>query len=703
MKQKGTLWMVETTEQELLASKLTKEIGSEMVAKLERTVTNTLDQIDFTGSQDHPTGLVLGYVQSGKTTAMMALMAAAADRGYSIIIAFLGSTNLLLQQNSDRIVKKLGIHERNDYRWVSMINPKGTTASNEITGWLTKGRVIFIPVLKHSGRITDLATTLENVPRVANSRVLILDDEADQASLNTLVRSGSESRVYSAIDELRRVLPQHAFIQFTATPYAPLLLEADDPLFPRFVEFLEPGPGYTGGREFFIDRADMVVRYISSADEQTPKKLPIELPQSLESALWNFIIGSAVLNSTVRDSTPISMLIHPSPRKDVQERYHFLIIRKFALMSKEVVDAASFADLPKIARDEYSRLISSGVKRLDENDLLGDIKYVLSELKIWLLNSATAVKKVDWNVSPFHILVGGNKLERGFTVEGLTVTYMNRPSSDQVDTIEQRARAFGYRSEFLPFCQFFASARTIKMLRDIVLTEYDLRARLIDAVESGMTLNEWARVIGLLIPEGAKPTRDNVVLGLAEGQSGWQQIRKPSLELEAIESNWKLCDSVGLLSAALKDFGRLNLRELQISSQDAVAFLKEWSFGANVHSWSFNECVEQFERQAQFQQTVSIVLMEQESETSNPRPRLREWRDEIGFVNLFQGRDTRQEASKPFYPGDAYFEEIISQPSRLLIEIHRVIRKDFKDDSRLLTPAIYLGDRRLAKRKTDDE
>jgi hypothetical protein len=549
----------------------------------------------------------------------------------------------------------------------------------------------------------DLAATLENVPLIAGSRVLILDDEADQASLNTLVRSGSESRGYSAIDELRSVLPQHAFIQFTATPYAPLLLEPDDPLFPRFVEFLEPGPGYTGGREFFIDRAEMVVRYISAADEQTPKKLPIELPQSLESALWNFIIGSAILNSTVIDSTPISMLIHPSPRKDVQERYHFLIIRKLTFMSRQIVEAQSFDDLPMAAREEYSRLVSSRVELLGDEELLRGIKYVLSELKIWLLNSATAVKKVDWNVSPFHILVGGNKLDRGFTVEGLTVTYMNRPSSDQVDTIEQRARAFGYRSEFLPFCQFFASARTIKMLRDIVLTEYDLRARLIDAVDSGMTLSEWAREIGLLIPEGAKPTRDNVVLGLAEGQAGWQQIRKPSLELDAIESNWELCESVGLLTAQLKDFGRLLLRELQVSSQDALAFLKAWSFGSNIRSWSFNEYVDQFERQAQFQQTVSVVLMEQGSETSDPRPRLREWRDEIGFVNLFQGRDTKQEAGKPFYPGDAYLEEINSHPSRLLIEIHRVVRRDFNDDSRLLTPAIYLGDRQLAKRKADHE
>ena len=104
---------------------------------------------------------------------------------------------------------------------------------------------------------------------------------------------------------------------------------------------------------------------------------------------------------------------------------------------------------------------------------------------MWLVNSASDVNRVDWKVAPVHVLVGGNKLDRGFTVEGLTVTYMNRPASEQLDTIEQRARAFGYRSDLLPYCQFFATPRTLKVLREIVDTEYDLRAQLRDWLDSG--------------------------------------------------------------------------------------------------------------------------------------------------------------------------------------------------------------------------
>jgi hypothetical protein len=279
---------------------------------------------------------------------------------------------------------------------------------------------------------------------------------------------------------------------------------------------------------------------------------------------------------------------------------------------------------------------------------------------------------------------------------------MNRPSSDQIDTIEQRARAFGYRSEFLPFCQFFASARTVKMLRDIVLTEYDLRARLLDAVAAGQSLDQWAREIGFLIPMGSKPTRDVVVRELAESQSGWYQHRRPSFETETVEKNWKLSEELGLLDAPLKDFGRLAFRELVIPTEDAAAFLRQWGFLSGANSWPAADIIHHFERQAQFQGEVSVILMEQDAGTADARPRTRQWRDDIGFVNLFQGRDTKSEIGKPFYPGDAYLNEVTEDASRLLIEVHRVVRRDELDDSRMLTQAIYLGDRQLARRKSNE-
>jgi hypothetical protein len=250
------------------------------------------------------TGLALGYVQSGKTTAMTALMAAAADEGYRLIVAFLGSTNLLLDQNSSRIHAALAIDARSDYKWVSLRNPRGAAGARELKDWLGRGRIVVLTVLKHAKRIDNLAGVVRSAvgPDV---RVLIVDDEADQASLNTQAGSATESSTYAAIRRLRDSLPPHLYVQYTATPYAPLLLDPADHLLPSFVTFLHPGRGYTGGREFFVDHAPQVIRPIPSLDEQTPKKLPTELPKSLMGALANYAVGAAILMESKSAAPPM--------------------------------------------------------------------------------------------------------------------------------------------------------------------------------------------------------------------------------------------------------------------------------------------------------------------------------------------------------------------------------------------------------------
>ena len=133
------------------------------------------------GRSDSAIGLALGYVQSGKTTTITALAAAAADDGYRVIVALLGSTNLLLDQNQDRIETALSIGVRQDYRWKIEVNPKGKKGAKSIAEWLERDRTLFLPVLKHAGRIRDLAAVLEELS-MTDVPTLIIDDEADQAA-----------------------------------------------------------------------------------------------------------------------------------------------------------------------------------------------------------------------------------------------------------------------------------------------------------------------------------------------------------------------------------------------------------------------------------------------------------------------------------------------------------------------------------------
>lgn len=644
------------------------------------------------------TGLALGYVQSGKTTSITALIALAADAGYRVVVALLGVTNLLLQQNTERIEGALGIGTRTDYRWAPFRNRRGKRAATELADWLERGRVVLIPTLKHAGRLNDLADILRAAP-VGDHSVLIVDDEADQASLNTKVSRQAESETYSAIARLRASAPRHLYVQYTATPYAPLLLEPDDHLSPDFLTVLHPGPAYTGGREFFVDHADRVVRPIPTTDEQPPKGLPTQLPGSLTQAFGSFVAGTALLLGADLGNAPVSMLVHSTHKNDVQARYHFLLERK-RKQWREAVDVATVVnDLPGEIRGERQRLVLAGARDLPDAEFVERVRFVLRETTLWLVNSASDVKKIDWSVAPVHVLIGGNKLDRGFTVEGLTVTYMNRPTSPQIDTLEQRARAFGYREDLLPYCQFFASPRTLENLRGTVFTEYDLRAQLEDWVDAGGTVADWARHIGLMLPAGTKPTRDAVLSAVARFNAGveWHSLRRPDLHHQSRDHNRALIEALGLIVAEPRDYGRLTHRTLEVSLAEICSCLLEpWSVSSYSPGWRHDDILQYLGRIEDRDRLVVLMLLEHEG----GGPRERKWDPDLGFVNLFQGADPVKRAGYPFYVGDRNIFDFDKNPDLIVVQVHRVHPRGLDDVDEVLTLAARLGSNVIVRRGT---
>lgn len=677
----------------LIDEQLVARMDDESRARVWKSVISILERGPQHTRAGGQTGLALGYVQSGKTTSITALIAAAADQGYQIIVALLGGTNLLLDQNKDRLEAALGTQSRKDYRWVTETNPSGVATAKRIGERIENGRAVLIPVLKHAGRLNALAAVLDRVPGIAQVPVLIIDDEADQASLNT--SSTSESKTYEAIRILRSRVPKHLYVQYTATPYGPLMLDADDLLSPDFVEFLEPGNGYTGGREFFVEFAGQVIRDVPLLDEQPAKRLPVELPRSLVSALGSFIAGAAMLVERQPDAAPVSMLIHSTQRNDVQERYRFLVERELKKWRTAADTAAAIADLPEAVQAERVTLTERGAPELDDTAFLNKVRWVLRETSLWLVNSTSALNKVEWNVTPVHILIGGNKLDRGFTVEGLTVTYMNRPPSSQVDTLEQRARAFGYRRDQLPYCQFFATKRTIRSLRDIVFTEYDLRAQLQDHVDAGGTVHSWAREIGLMLPDGMKPTRNAVVSQLDYHGMGWSSVRLPRLTPHSIAANRSIADGIGLFDAPHVDYGRLSFRTVYLTVADVIErVVSPWAADDYGPSWRLRDVIEGLKRRHDHSQAVPIILMEDDGQA-----RRRRWDVETGFVNLFQGRDNARTSGGPAYPGDRVIGGIADDPGAVVVQIHRVVRRD-DPSTELLALAVHLGDRNIVRKGT---
>jgi len=658
-----------------LDAKLAKFISAEDRDSIWVSAGNLLDMAD----QGKSTVMGLGYVQSGKTTSITALCTSAADRGYGLVIAILGSTNLLKDQNKSRVEENLGLEDKN-YSWYSISDFNSKTTGQEITDYIDRNRTVFIPVIKNATVINKLAEILRGVD-LSTVKSLIIDDEADQASLNTKPNSAEASGTFKAILTLRNVVKSHLFVQYTATPYAPLLLPDNDPLMPDGLEFLKPGSGYTGGREFFIEHQEKVVRVIPESDEQQARANLNVLPSSLEHALANFLCGATHLFLESDENAPISMLIHSTFKNELQERYRFLLDRYLRQMKAE--DDLENSYFGQIIQFERQRLYDLGVIQISDFDFWKAVDFTLQETTVWLVNSASDVKQVKWNSAPFHILLGGNKLDRGFTVEGLTVTYMNRPATLQIDTLEQRARAFGYRSNLLPYCQFFATKRTIKLLVGIVHTEDDLRTSLRDALDRGKSVRDWSREIGLLLPAGAKASRSNVLPALSSysPDGDWQSLRRPSLRREHLDANLEKLKYVGLFEFPRVQFGRMTFNYGVQPVSVIVDLLENWKIDPASPGWRHEEIIDYLKRTRNSDQSVHVFLLE--SPDTPGEPRVRKWAEDTGFVNLFQGRDLQGTG----YKGDRDFAEDTVTENSILLQVHRVSRRGY-DDTDLFTLAI---------------
>ncbi len=268
------------------------------------------------------TGLVVGYVQSGKTMSFETVAALARDNGFHIVIVIAGTSNPLLAQSSNRLRKDLGLNDVNrGRRWVQLENPTSLDSDGQMirnTLSISKDsstdaiykKTILITVLKNHTRIKKLAEILEAIDLNGTS-VLIIDDEADQVSLNTEASQGEESATYSCLIRLRSSLPNHTYLQYTATPQAPLLINIIDSLSPNFVKVLEPGDSYIGGRDFF-DRNSSYIKLIPSNEVPT-KDNPLSYPpSSLLDALRIFMLGVAVGIKESGNTGNRSMLVHPS-------------------------------------------------------------------------------------------------------------------------------------------------------------------------------------------------------------------------------------------------------------------------------------------------------------------------------------------------------------------------------------------------------
>lgn len=449
----NALWQPTTGSETVRLLQASFNGNDEAQAQIERQASAVLARCVPPDDRDRDpvTGLVVGYVQSGKTLSFTAVTTLARDNGYPLVILFAGTKDNLHKQTAARLSRDLADKRPGGMSpWMLSSNPRKDGGDAQAIGKQLKltldpgapekfRRTVVITVMKNPTRLNQLRGLLTSLAQFGvdlhDVPVLVIDDEADQAGLNALAAEDDVTSTYAAIVSLRDVLPNHSYLMYTATPQAPLLVNLADTLSPDFVAVLEPGDGYTGGQYFFEEHGSTFVQEIGRTEAaRALDAKTLDPPDTLKRALATYFVGVAA-----GGDSQLSMLVHPSQGQALHGRYE-----KWVLALTE-----TWADLLRTPGPDQDDLVEEIIKPAYDDlaatsDALRPLRDLMSELPFWIgatrvkvVNSGTTADgEIDWNAAPSWILIGGNKLDRGFTVEGLSVTYMPRsPGVGNVDSV----------------------------------------------------------------------------------------------------------------------------------------------------------------------------------------------------------------------------------------------------------------------------
>lgn len=451
------------------------------------------------------TGIVIGKVQSGKTSNFISLISLAFDNGYDIAIVLGGTKKPLLKQNSDRI--KEYFHDVKDNVFVLNSNENADHLNEEnIRGFLRREKKVIIVGLKSVKQINTIMQIFTN--NTLNERpVLIIDDEGDEYSLNTKVKQKKESSTYSAILNFKNTLQRHCYVSVTATPQANLLISKIDKLSPDFGVLVPPGNGYCGLDVFHSDD-----KYTITIPENEEPLIEVGIPASLKKSLAMFFVACAIQSRRTHRKDKLSMLIHISQfKKDHELEYKKVqeLIKEWVLKTSDKKDV-SYTSVCEIMKDAHSEYAKGNVRDFPTFEEIEDeIIFAINNSHVHKINGDNTLNGED-DFYEYNIYVGGTMLGRGLTIKGLCVTYITRTAKNasNVDTVQQRARWFGYKTKYLDLCRIFAVSKILNEFMDIRDHEEDLWQTIEMTNSQGLDFKNMPRIFSL--SDKLKPTRSSV-------------------------------------------------------------------------------------------------------------------------------------------------------------------------------------------------
>ncbi|WP_435299965.1 Z1 domain-containing protein [Timonella sp. A28] len=648
------------------------------------------------GTERSNVSLVLGRVQSGKTLSFTAVCTAAIDNGYPLIVILAGTKNNLFNQTFTRLQKDLG-EAFGDTAPVIYANPTKKDESSILdkilpfqspNDGLFKRKANILVVLKHKRRIREAASLLACLKDQTDISfpILLIDDEADQAGLNTLHSQGQQSSVNAAISLLRESMSLHTYLMYTATPEAPLLLAAVDSLAPESVTVLEAGAGYTGGEKLFSKDSNSFINIIPKDEiELAFDPTIITPPPSLTNAL-NYYLMVLCYGAHLVDQVKATMLIHPSGTIDHHERFHAWVLAYLEELKSTLGEDESYRT--SVLIEQFQEGYNELKVRVEDPVFLKPLKVYLASLrevvmnilsKVVNSNSDDEITSQDWSNYHGVIVTGGNVLDRGFTVENLAVTYMPRGKGvGNADSIQQRGRFFGYRGRLTPFLRGWFPLETANAFSAYVDHERIIRKDLLELDAQNQKLIVWKRQF--FMKHALVPTRSAVisanVVKLSMERNIWQ-FRQHKL-LSSSESNDLHTQTISNLfkcSVPHELDNRNNIssrhRVSTVRLGEVLPMLSEWHAEAEESVFLSNVL---FVVSSFIDQDGEVDLLDVDGwfSRTNTAIRQRSIISNQGTIssqinNLHQGRSN----SAGVFPGDAAFRS----SDRLTIQFHRVSGK----------------------------
>ncbi|TCM39649.1 Z1 domain-containing protein [Kribbella sp. VKM Ac-2568] len=448
-------------------------------------------------------GLVLGYVQSGKTTNFTAVIAKAADAGYRFFIVLSGIHDALRQQTQDRLNEQLW--ERNPDLWNRLTNEGDFRATANVDALLaTRNQRVLAIVKKNGPRLRALNKWLfaarANV--LADCPVLIIDDEADQATVNTAKPDRQPSTINSLIRSIVNKLPKSAYVGYTATPFANVLIDPKnyEDLYPRdfIVDLPRPeiyiGPEAIFGREpIEFDAEDVgddghdFVRSVAIEEidglrprgAATRHEFEPTITPSLDEALKYFLLSTAARRIRAKGNRHATALVHTSQHIDVHERLAEAISSHLESLAKALArrDADLVAALEFVWQEECKRVPASdfGQSAVEWDDVLALLPAVAEDAVV-VTDNSRSTERLNFDDSDPRVIVavGGNTLSRGLTLEGLAVSFFVRTAS-AYDTLLQMGRWFGYRNGYADLTRIWMTDEMREWFHHLATVEQEIR------------------------------------------------------------------------------------------------------------------------------------------------------------------------------------------------------------------------------------